>query len=108
MSVTRPGTLGKRPFGPGATVSSDVFLDNPQWRDVSIYTKATQAGTVLLYRIDQDGQRHPYPAAIAVAAAPAEDQQTIHGGFGQIQADYTNTSGVAGIVTFEVRASQGA
>lgn len=107
MAVNRPGSLGKKPFAAGATVSSEIFVDNPQWRDVTFYTKASQPGTVLLYRIDQDGQRHPYPAAIPVAAAPAEDQQTVRGGFGLMQIDFANTNATAGVVTFEVRASQG-
>ncbi len=106
-NVTRPGSLGKVRFSGNGTVSSDVFLDNTQWRSVSFYTKTEQPGTVLLYRIDQDGQRHPYPTSVALAAAPAEDVQTIAGGFGQIQVDFTNTNNTAGVVTFEVRASQG-
>lgn len=106
-TVNRPGSLGKAPFAAGGTAQSFVFVGNPQWSSVSFFTKATAAGTVQLFRIDQDGQRTPIGSAIPVGVIPDEDQQVVAFGFGAIQADYVNTDATAGLATFEARTSQG-
>lgn len=92
-----------KPFSSSGTARSDLFIQNGA-APVMFATRASETGTVQVFRVDLAGNSWALGSAAAVTSA-TEDQQVFLIPFGQAFALYTNTSAASGTVSFEAIAA---
>jgi hypothetical protein len=97
------GRITESSFGANGSVDSPVFsntLDNAA--ALVIYSKATRAGTVEVFRVDVDSVQNSQGTPSAVLAN-IEDRQIVEHPDRKYFARYTNTDNNAGTIRFSFR-----
>lgn len=86
----------------GATVVSNDWHANRPFGSVAVYSNATQAGTVQLFHVDDNGTERALQAAVPITAG-VEDVQVLTFHVKTLRVKYVNTNATAGTVLIDVQ-----